>query len=256
MRTFDQIIQVFLCATVAISLQGCEEEQPKKLQVVDKPIESLDKVALTPPVLPPVSLPKVIETQKPSPPVPTGTDVHLLEETRAALNQGKNIEGLTLAEKAIKQFPERSATWNLYGRAQLKNGLRKPSIESFAKAVKLNPNSSYALNNLGLALIYDGQFERAVSSLESATEQTPVESYMWNNLGMAYEHVDRLSDARRAYREAVELESQSAQENLTRLQGVKSIRTAKNDTISSDVVTVDHSDEHTPLDGGFLDGGE
>ena len=255
MRTLEKMekmMKTFLSGAIVLSLGACEEEQPKKLQVVEKPIEVQQKVAVVPPVL------KIVVPSPTPTPTPTGKEekVNLIELTRIALNQGKKEEGLKLGNEIVKKFPKRSAAWNLYGRAQLQNGQRKPAIESFVRAVKLNPNSSYALNNLGLALIYDGQFERAVTALESATEQTPVESYMWNNLGMAYEHVDRLSEARQAYREAVELKSETAEDNLTRLQGVKSFRTAKNETVSSDVTTVDRDDEHEGLDGGFLDGGE
>jgi len=58
---------------------------------------------------------------------------------------------------------------------------------------------------------------------------------MWNNLGMAYEQVDRLDDARVAYGNAVEMNSDLARESLTRLEGVKSvIRTAKVDTENKD----------------------
>ena len=58
---------------------------------------------------------------------------------------------------------------------------------------------------------------------------------MWNNLGMAYEQLDRLDDARVAYGNAVEMESDLARESLARLEGVKSvIRTAKVDTESKD----------------------
>ena len=52
---------------------------------------------------------------------------------------------------------------------------------------------------------------------------------------MAYEQLDRLDDARVAYGNAVEMESDLAKESLARLEGVKSvIRTAKVDTESKD----------------------
>src|SRR4029078_6625346 len=83
--------------------------------------------------------------------------------------------------------------------------------------------------------MYDKRFEEAVDALEQAVEMDPVEAYMWNNLGMAYEQVDRLDDARVAYSNAVEMESDLARESLARLKGVKSvIRTAKVDTENKD----------------------
>jgi Flp pilus assembly protein TadD len=65
---------------------------------------------------------------------------------------------------------------------------------------------------------------------------------MYNNLGMAYEHLDRLDEAREAYQKAAELKSKPATENLARLQGVKSIRTAKADTTGTDVQVVSSPD--------------
>src|SRR4030095_8631307 len=115
------------------------------------------------------------------------------------------------------------------GRAQLTRGQRKEAIASFEKAVELNPSSSYAQNNLGLALVYDGRYDEAVNALEEATNLEPVEGYMFNNLGMAYEHLDRLEEARDAYRQAVEMKNERAKESPARLEGVKSVRTAKID---------------------------
>ncbi len=42
MRTFEKMekmMKAFLSGAVVLSLGACEEEQPKKLQVVEKPIE-------------------------------------------------------------------------------------------------------------------------------------------------------------------------------------------------------------------------
>src|SRR5439155_18054900 len=110
-------------------------------------------------------------------------------------------------------------------------------------------------NNLGLALVYEGRFDEAVDALESATEGDQVEGYMWNNLGMAYEHLDRLEEARDAYGKAAELKAPLASKNLARLQGVKSVRTAKAD-VKRDVA-VEGSKLESPIDLGTLgvDGG-
>jgi tetratricopeptide (TPR) repeat protein len=74
---------------------------------------------------------------------------------------------------------------------------------------------------------------------------------MWNNLGMAYEHLDRLDEARDAYKQALELKGERAHENLARLAGVKSIKTAKIDSVRSDVTPTDD----VPHDEVVIDGG-
>jgi len=52
---------------------------------------------------------------------------------------------------------------------------------------------------------------------------------MWNNLGVAYEHVDRVEEARGAYRQAMGLSHRPATKNYVRIEGVHS-HTAKIDT--------------------------
>ena len=83
---------------------------------------------------------------------------------------------------------------------------------------------------------------------------------MWNNLGMAYEHLDRLEEARDAYKRAVaaaadESGGVTARENLVRLAGVKSIKpikTAKIDRVGSEVGPATIMDlDQVAVDGGI-----
>ena len=70
-----------------------------------------------------------------------------------------------------------------------------------------------------MTLIYEGKYDDAIDALEVATEHEPVEGFMWNNLGIAYEHVDRLDDAREAFRKGADMENDNARESLARLAG-------------------------------------
>jgi len=262
MRKWSWILRGLLGGAAAVTLVACEEVEPPK--TVDKTVQVAPRVD-TPKVVeaPKVETPKVetpkIETAKveAKKDEPEG-DVKprkLIDDARDALAAGELQRGLKLAKAAVQKTPNRSAAWNTLGRAQLKNGDRKGAIESFQKACELNPDSSYAENNLGLAFIYEGRWDEAVDALEEATSLAPVEGYMWNNLGMAYEHLDRLEEARDAYRKAAELKTPLASQNLARLQGVKTIRTAKAE-VSSDA-TVGGTKVETPIDLGpiELDGG-
>ena len=265
MRNFQFVIRAFLgAAAISTLVAACEDEQPAK-----------KTVAVTTPA-PAPSKPEVrVETPAPTPPIEVakkpapakleataasddGSVDELLGQARDAISTGELNRAMKLAKLATKKAPNRSAAFNTLGRAQLKAGARKDAIASFEKAVELNPSSSYAQNNLGLALIYDGKYEEAVDALEEATELEPVEPYMWNNLGMAYEHLDRLDEARDAYKQAVaaaadETSGAVAKENLGRLAGVKSIkpmRTAKIDSVKSDVTPVDEVPVGEHTDGG------
>lgn len=266
MRNFKPVIRAFLgAAAISTLVAACEDEQPpKKIATVATPAPAPSKPEVR--VETPAEKPAVEVVAKKAEPSKTeeastsddGSVDELLGKARAAITRGELDRALKLARLATKKAPTKSAAFNTLGRAQLKAGARKDAIASFEKAVELNPSSSFAENNLGLALIYDGKYEEAVDALEEATQLEPVEPYMWNNLGMAYEHLDRLDDARDAYKQAVAAASDEtggavAKENLTRLAGVKTVKpmkTAKIDTVKSDVTPVDEVPigEHT--DGG------
>lgn len=236
MRNLKMMLKAFVGVAAVAGMIGCEEiDQPKPQPkpVVSMPVTQpkVEPVKPVEPVTQPVAKveppPSVVDQvadedgMKPS---------ELIEGARQALSSGESDRALRMATLATKKAPKRSAAWNTLGRVQLQRGVRKDAITSFEKAVELNPSSSYAQNNLGLALIYDGKYEDAIDALEEATQLEPVEGYMWNNLGMAYEHQDRLAEARDAYQKAAELKNDRAGENLARLEGVKSIRTAKAET--------------------------
>lgn len=254
MRKSRFVIGAFVGAAALASLvAACEEEgPPKKAVSVDTPAPvppALEVApAKTPAPLPKVAAPKNVAPVKPSAYSDDGSVDEILGKARDALLKGELSRALKLARLATKKAPNRSAAFNTLGRVQLARGERSDAIASFEKAVALNPSSSYAQNNLGLARLYDGRFEGAVDALEEATQLTPVEPYMWNNLGMAYEHLDRLDEARDAYRQAITASDDEAgsgnlaEQNLSRLAGVKTIKTvktAKNDRVKSDAVPVD-----------------
>ena len=251
MRNFQIVVRAFLGAAVVTSLVACEEVEPPRPQrtqlgspVAAPPPAPRPEAHVTPPA-PPAPAPAP-PAPAPAPPQPAvavedGKTDQILAAARASLAAGDLGRASTLARLATKKAPNRAAAWNTLGRVQLKRGARKDAIAAFGRAVELNPSSSYAQNNLGLALLYDGKYDEAVDALEEATQLEPVEGYMWNNLGMAYEHLDRLDEARDAYRQAIELEGERGRANLARLEGVRSIKTAKADGVQSDVTPVDEA---------------
>lgn len=257
MRKLNVILRGLLGGAAAATLVACEEVDPPK------PVKNEVHVTTAPPIVEkkvePVTTPQpVVEAKKEEPKPPTAEDDadvkprKVIDDARDALTAGELNRAMKLAKLAVQKAPARSSAWNTLGRAQLKSGDRKSAIESFEKAIELNPDNIFAENNLGLVLLYEGRFDEAVDALEGATEGEHVEGYMWNNLGMAYEHLDRLEEARDAYQKAAELKAPLASKNLARLQGVKTIRTAKAD-VKSDV-TVGGHDEKPPIDLGTVEG--
>ncbi len=253
MRNLKMMLKAFVGVAAAAALGGCEEQDvpPRPQPVISQPV----KVEVTQPIV--AAQPTVstkVETK-----VETKVDdtdevaddesmkpSELISDAREAITDGDFDRAIKLAHLATVKAPKRSAAWNTLGRVQLAKGQRKDAIASFEKAVELNPSSSWAQNNLGLALIYDGRYDDAIDALEEATELEPVEGYMWNNLGMAYEHQDRLEEARDAYSKAAELKNDRAKQNIARLAGVKTIRTAK----AEPQLPMLPTPSEQPLDGG------
>jgi Flp pilus assembly protein TadD len=259
MRNLHFVLRAFAGAIAVTTLAACEEEMPVKrptptvsAPAQPTPSKQEERVAL------PAPMPTPIAVKPVAPPAVAATDKaddgdepdDIVAQARAALGKGELDRALKLARLATKRSPQRSAAWNTLGRVQLKRGQRQEAIASFQEAVECNPSSSYAQNNLGLALIYDGQYDEAVGALEEATQLAPVEGYMWNNLGMAYEHLDRLEEARDAYQTAMQLAVPRAHENFARLQGVKSVRTAK-----ADFAPTAPADDYLPHDEVATDDG-
>ncbi len=261
MRKLNVILRGLLGGAAVATFVACEEVEPPK--PVKQEVHAVQPAA--PPKVveePKQEAPKLVEEAKKEEPKtpPTVEDESemkprkLIDGARDAISTGELQRAMKLAKLAVQKAPARSSAWNTLGRAQLKSGDKKGAIESFEKAIELDPDNVWAENNLGLALVYDGRYDEAVDALESATEGDHVEGYMWNNLGMAYEHLDRLEEARAAYQKAAELKAPLASKNLARLQGVKSIRTAKAD-VKSDVVVSDKPMD-APIDlGTEVDGG-
>ena len=262
MRNLHFVLRAFAGAIAVTTLVACEEETPIKrpTPTVSAPAQPKPEERVAMPA--PAPTPTPIAVKPVAPPTVAATDKaddsdepdDLVGQARTALGKGELDRALKLARLATKRTPQRSSAWNTLGRVQLKRGQRQEAIASFQEAVECNPSSSYAQNNLGLALIYDGQFDEAVGALEEATQLSPVEGYMWNNLGMAYEHLDRLEEARDAYQTAMQLQVPRARENFARLQGVRSVRTAKADVTSTPADDIIHDevgiDEASVRDAG------
>ena len=156
---------------------------------------------------------------------PRDAEVHV-ELARRMLGEGNAGGARVHAERATELRPTWSTAWNTLGRAELASGDDENAIVSFQTAVEANQDNVHAWNNLGLTLMRTRQWPDAVDALERAVDAAQVEPYMWNNLGMAYEHLDRIREARAAYRQAAGLGSAKGSDNMSRLEGVRSLTPA------------------------------
>jgi tetratricopeptide (TPR) repeat protein len=141
-----------------------------------------------------------------------------IESARLLLAAGQPGKARAFAEAAVDGDGSSSYAWNTMGRVELAEGDIDGAVASFERATEENPDNSYAFNNLGLALIRLERYPEAVSALEAATNGAKPTGYMFNNLGMAYENIRRFDLAMAAYRQAIDLGSGKASENLERLE--------------------------------------
>jgi Flp pilus assembly protein TadD len=146
-----------------------------------------------------------------------------IQMARAHIASGDLSKARPFAAKAIELDPNSSLAWNTLGRIELGEGNREAALTSFQRAVDEDEESSHAWNNLGYVHLLNRDYDAAVDALERATSGRGVTPHMWNNLGLAYEHLDRLEEARAAYRQAADAGSEKAAQSLKRLEGVRSI---------------------------------
>lgn len=148
-------------------------------------------------------------------------DVHArVALARALFHAGKIEEAQDSAEKAIDLDADSGAAWYVLGRVQMSENDLDAAAESFQHATSGDQDNSYAWNNLGYIRIQQGRWDEAAAALENATSGVKPTGYMWNNLGMAYEHLNRIREARAAYRLGADAGSDKGAANLSRLEGV------------------------------------
>src|SRR5262245_54241760 len=228
MRNLSLMLRAFAGGAAVLSLVACEEVTPPPRVSAPITVVETPKPMTQPVDAKPIESPKPVEKPMEPPVVVKEAEPRdLVGAARDPLSAAELDRALKLARIAVKKTPDRAGAWNVLGRAHMARGERAQAKGAFEQAIELNPESSWAHNNLGLTYLYEGNYEEAAAAFEEATGQDAVEPYMWNNLGLAYEHLDRLEDARAAFKKGIEGKSAAAAQNLARLLGVKSIRTAK-----------------------------
>ncbi len=174
-----------------------------------------------------------------------------MELARLYIDGNDKAMAVAEANKAVKLAPNSSIAWNTKGRAELNRFSYDAAIEAFSKAVELNRDNVWAWNNLGYTELQLKKYDDAAVHLSEATTRKGATGYMWNNLGIALEQLDRLDEARHAFEEGGKLGSTDALASRKRLEGVKSVALAHEDT--SPEVKATSEDKGYPLNEGQTD---
>lgn len=121
--------------------------------------------------------------------------------------QSGDLEGAEASLRAaVALGSEAWSNWNALGSILTRKGDYSGAREAFNQAVELAPSTaSRSLENLASLELYAGEYQAAVDAYETigVPSQDPL---LASNIGTAYFFLNRLDDAERLYRQAVELD--------------------------------------------------
>lgn len=130
---------------------------------------------------------------------------------------------LLLWKDAEAKLPEQPVPWGsrvLYqvGREYLYDGQPERALAVAARCARQYPSTVHCVYMRGAIHLHLQQFELARESLVRAMELQPGAGYLHHRLGLALEGLERLDEARAAYRRAIELGHGGARLELQRLE--------------------------------------
>jgi tetratricopeptide (TPR) repeat protein len=128
---------------------------------------------------------------------------------RAYYHAGDYDTAISHYKSALNLRPSSGFTRNLLGLAYYYKGYVDQATAEYRKAIELNDRYIDAYLNLGLTYLYT---DRAVQAIHVYEQALTVETdgsekrYVYRNLGMALAQMERIDDAKAAYRKALELD--------------------------------------------------
>jgi Flp pilus assembly protein TadD len=114
-------------------------------------------------------------------------------------------QALPYLEEARRGAPDNFKTLLAIGQIHLDAGRPSEAKPYLERAARLRPNSPEALNNLGGLALAEDDPARAAAAFEPARAAEPDLPYALVNAGYAYSRLNRLNDAERVLRRAVDL---------------------------------------------------
>jgi tetratricopeptide (TPR) repeat protein len=130
---------------------------------------------------------------------------------------------LLLWQDAEAKLPELPVPWGsrvLYqvGREYLYAGQPRKAMDVAERCARQYPRTVHCVYMRGAIHLHQQQFELALRYFQRALELQPGVAYLHHRLGLALEGLDRLDEARVAYRRAIELGHGPARLELQRLE--------------------------------------
>ena len=133
-------------------------------------------------------------------------------------NQQQLEEAMKSYEKSIHSMPTSDAYYNL-ANVQYSMGKAEAAIKSWAKSLEIDPNLSDAhVNTANVLALQMREFERALSHYEAAIRLQTQDGQIRFNYAAVLESAGRLDDAAEAYKQAINLGVDRANQNLRNVQ--------------------------------------
>ncbi|MCL4558254.1 MAG: tetratricopeptide repeat protein [Deltaproteobacteria bacterium] len=123
------------------------------------------------------------------------------------LNRGNYPGAIQQLTSAQRLNPDDPYTANALGLAYYGVGMKPEAERSYKKAIGLKKDYSDAYSNLGVLYLSESKWDLAIDAFHSALSNPLYMSpqITWANMGWAYYQMDKLDQAERAYRSALEL---------------------------------------------------
>ena len=127
-------------------------------------------------------------------------------------------EALNSYEKSIHSKPTSDAYYNL-ANVQYSMGRAEAAIKSWAKSLELDPNLSDAhVNTANVLALQMRQFDRSLSHYEAAIRLQTQDGEIRFNYAAVLESIGRLNESAEAYKQAIKLGVERANQNLRNVQ--------------------------------------
>jgi hypothetical protein len=128
-----------------------------------------------------------------------------------------------LFASAVAAYPQSARAWHALGKAHLERGENQQGRQAFDQALAIFPNYYEVYNDLGAYHLERGEYQRALGNLEAALRIDRKHPPTWLNLGLAFYHLQRHTEARQAFAQALRLspDYSQAQHNLALLDAQK-----------------------------------
>lgn len=128
--------------------------------------------------------------------LPLASDIYF-KKGQSYSNDNRNLEAVTMYEKAASLFPGNYEPYFMLGNSYQKLGMFPEAFIAYEKASKLNPYDPLISNNLGTIFYRNRQYDKAAAKFEKAVKINPRYFGARYNLYLLYTQTGKSEEAQR-----------------------------------------------------------